>query len=123
MIRGIRGAIDVDENSREAILTATSKLLKEIISRNEIDTEKICSIFITATPDLNAEFPAYAVRENGLVRVPVLCAVEIGVPSGMKSLIRMLIHLNTDRGQTEVRHVYLGAAAKLRPDLAGDEQS
>jgi chorismate mutase len=118
MTRGIRGAVSVVENSSEAIFEATSHLLQEIISRNEIDPSDIASMFLTTTPDLNADFPAYAVRSNGLSHVPVLCASEIDVPGAMKQLVRILLHVNTDRKQSEIRHVYLGEAASLRPDLA-----
>ena len=121
MTRGVRGAIQVEADTREAILKAASELLREMIARNEMQPEDIASIFMTATPDLTAEFPAYAVRENGYTRVPVLCAVEMNVPTGMKRLIRALIHWNTNKEQSEIKHVYLGEAAKLRPDLSGDE--
>jgi chorismate mutase len=118
MIRGIRGAICVAEDSREAIFSATTQLLREVLDRNSLKPEDIASMFITATPDLNADFPAYAVRGNGLSQVPVLCASEIDVPHAMKGLIRVLVHVNTGRSQAEIRHVYLGETARLRPDLA-----
>jgi chorismate mutase len=123
MVRGIRGAIDVPENSRKAIFDATTRLLREILTRNELDTEAVASMFLTTTPDLNADFPAYAVRGNGLSSVPVLCASEIDVPGAMPSLVRILVHVNTDKKQGEIAHVYLGRAAKLRPDLAGEKDS
>ena len=120
MTRGIRGAVTVAENTREAIFEATSHLLREIIGRNEIDPSDIASMFLTTTPDLNADFPAYAVRGNGLGQVPVLCASEINVPGAMKQLVRILVHVNTNRAQSEIKHVYLGEAARLRPDLTGE---
>jgi chorismate mutase len=118
MVRGIRGAVCADANSKEAIFAATTRLLKELLGRNELVETDIVSIFLTTTPDLNADFPAYAVRGNGLSRVPVLCASEIAVPGAMQSVIRMLLHVNTDKTQDEILHVYLGEASKLRPDLA-----
>jgi len=123
MVRGIRGAIDVPANTREAIFQATTRLLREILTRNDLDTEAVASMFLTTTPDLNADFPAYAVRGNGLSHVPVLCASEIDVPGAMPSLVRVLIHVNTGKKQNEIAHVYLGEAAKLRPDLAGGNNS
>jgi chorismate mutase len=122
MTRGIRGAVCAKSNTKEAIFSATTQLLRDIIKQNELATEDIVSIFITATSDLNADFPAYAVRENGLRLVPVLCAVELSVPNAMTSVIRMMVHVNTDKTQGEIKHVYLGATAKLRPDLSGTEQ-
>jgi chorismate mutase len=122
MIRGIRGAICAEANSREAIFEATQNLLTRIIEANEIEIERIASIFITATPDLTADFPAFAAREIGLSLVPLLCATEIDVPGAMKCVIRVLIHVDTEKQQTDIRHLYLGETTRLRPDLAGGKE-
>lgn len=117
-VRGIRGAITAEDNTAEAISKATKELLQALIKVNEINTEDIASIFLTTTPDLNADFPATAARELGWNLVPLLCAREIDVPNGMKQLIRVLMHVNTSKSQAEIRHQYLGNAATLRPDLS-----
>lgn len=119
LVRGIRGAITVDENTAEDICQATKELLITMVEANGVQTEDIASIFLTTTPDLNADFPASAARELGWTLVPLLCAREIDVPSGMKKLIRVLMHVNTVKTQAEITHQYLGQAATLRPDLAG----
>ncbi len=121
MIRGIRGAICVEANTREAIHAATRRLLEQIFAANEVDTEAIASIFITATPDLNADFPAYAAREMGLTLVPLMCTIELDIPGAMQRVIRVLVHINTDKSQAEIKHQYLGDAASLRPDLSGEK--
>jgi chorismate mutase len=122
MMRGVRGAVCAAANSREAIFEATKKLLIHMFAKNEIDAENIASIFITATPDLTADFPAYAVREMGLSKIPLMCATEINVPGTLQRVIRVLIHVETDKKQNEIRHLYIGDAARLRPDLAGGEE-
>lgn len=38
-LRGIRGAIQVEENSRNEILSKTTQLLQEIISANNLDKQ------------------------------------------------------------------------------------
>ncbi len=119
MMRGIRGAICAEANSREAIFEATTNLMAKMIKSNDIEIERIASIFITASPDLTADFPAFAAREIGLSLVPLLCATEINVPGALQRVIRILIHVNTEKHQHEIRHLYLGDAARLRPDLAG----
>ncbi len=116
-LRGIRGAIKVGKNQREEILNATKKLLKNIFYENQLKIENIVSIFFTTTEDINAEFPAYAVREMGWKYVPVLCAREINVPNSMKGVIRVLVHAYTDKKQNEIKHQYLGETIKFRPDL------
>jgi len=119
-MRGIRGATRVNENTRDEILHATRELLGEMITANQIEADDIASVFFTATADLDAEFPAYVTRELDWADVPLLCAREMSVPHGMTSVIRILIHVNTEKTQAEIRHIYKGETARLRPDLFGE---
>lgn len=112
----LRGANEVTENTAEAILSATDKLMREIVSRNELGADDLVSCIFTLTPDLDAQFPAAAARAMGLSSVPLLCAREIPVPGALPRIIRVMIHAYMDR---PAEHVYLGEAAKLRLDLAG----
>ncbi|HHI03150.1 MAG: chorismate mutase [Candidatus Zixiibacteriota bacterium] len=118
-LRGIRGAVRVKENCEKEIISATRKLLLKMTELNDIKPDDIASIFFTATSDLDAEFPAYATRGLGYDLVPLLCAREMEVPKGMSRLIRILIHVNTDKSQENIRHQYLGETSKLRPELCG----
>ena len=117
MVRGIRGATTVDRNDAAEIREATQELLQMILSENALCTEDLVSAIFTVTPDLNADFPASSAREIGWELVPLLCATEIPVPSGLSRCIRVLIHVNTTRCQTEIRHVFLRNAIALRKDL------
>ncbi len=117
-VRGIRGAITVRENSRRAIVEATARLLRAMVRANGVRKEEIVSALLTATDDLDAVFPAQALRRLGWRDVPVLCAREIRVPDGLPRTVRALLHVSTDRTQREIRHTYLSGATKLRPDLA-----
>ena len=72
MVRSIRGAITVDNNTREDILDAAKELVQEALNRNEIDKEDIASIIFTLTPDLDKAFPAAGVRQLGVTDVPLL---------------------------------------------------
>ena len=112
----LRGANEVTENTAEAILSATDKLMREILSRNRLGADDLVSCIFTLTPDLDAQFPAAAARAMGLSSVPLLCAREIPVPGALPKIIRVLIHAYMDR---PAEHVYLGEAAKLRLDLTG----
>ncbi len=111
----IRGAIRVERNDRDAIFRATQRLLREIRRRNDLREEDVLSAFFTMTPDLNADFPAYAAREMGWTDTAMLGAQETAVPGAMDRTVRVLIHARTDGSP---RHVYLGEAAAMRPDLA-----
>jgi chorismate mutase len=116
-VRGIRGAITVSENTKEAILEASTTLLRELVEKNELDVHEICSIFFTLTQDLNQEFPAFSARKIGLTDTPLLCMTEISVPGSLEKCLRILIHVNTNKSQKAMKHLYLGGAQKLRPDL------
>ncbi|MDN5344024.1 MAG: chorismate mutase [Clostridia bacterium] len=113
-VRGLRGAIDVAENTAAAILAATEDLLREIVTRNKLGVEDIISAIFTVTPDLNAAFPAAAARRLGWKEAALMCATEIPVPDSLAMIVRVLIHAYSDH---EPVHVYLGRAGELRPDL------
>lgn len=115
--RGVRGATTVPNNDRDEILEATRQLLALIIRRNGIDPKDVASAIFTVTSDLNAEFPALAARQLGWMDVPLICTHEISVPGSLPKCIRILLHWNTDRPQSEIAHVYVRDAVRLRPDL------
>lgn len=118
-VRGVRGAITVETNSKAEILQATRELLEEVIARNQLtDFSEIVSAVFTTTPDLNACFPAEAARELGMGSVPLLCASEINVAGALPRVIRILLHLNTDKHQAEMIHIYLRDAQALRKDIS-----
>lgn len=119
-VRGVRGAIDVSDDRPEEIVFATRDLLSGMLEANpELRSEDIASAIFTTTDDLQSAYPARAAREMGWNAVPMICSRELPVPGGLPRCIRVLLHWNTEISQQAVRHVYLGAAAGLRPDLAG----
>lgn len=121
-MRGIRGATTAAENTAEAIIAATDRLLRELTARNQVQVDDIAAVFFTTTADLNAEFPAVAARALGWGQVPLLCGNEIDVPGRLPSCIRVLMLVNTDVAQADIAHVYLDGAAGLRPDLSADKR-
>ncbi|MGB4268424.1 MAG: chorismate mutase [Spirochaetota bacterium] len=122
VVRGVRGAITVDENSKEEIVHRTEELLRVIVTVNKIQTNDIASAIFTVTDDLNAEFPAVAARNLGWIHIPLLCSREIPVPGSLGMCVRVLLHINTDKNPEEIVHVYLRDAKKLRPDIGRPEQ-
>jgi chorismate mutase len=116
--RGIKGATTSPDNSEEAILAATRELLKAMISMNGVQTEEIAAVFFTSTVDLNSVFPARAARELGLDGIPLLCAQEIEVARSLPRCLRVLLLVNTEKGQSQLRHLYLREARELRPEFA-----
>jgi chorismate mutase len=116
-VRAARGAIHVDEDSSDEVLSATERLLTQMLERNEVAADDIVSAFFTVTDDLRSAYPAEAARRMGLGRVPLLCAQEIPVEGSMRQVIRVLLQFHTARGPAEVKHVYLDGAETLRDDL------
>ena len=116
-VRAVRGATQVDTDERDALLEGTAELVREVLARNDLSPADLISVIFTATPDLTAEFPAYAARAIGITDVPFLCATEIDVPGAMPRVVRLLAHVETERTREEVRHVYLRGASALRTDL------
>ena len=121
-MRGIRGAITVEENSKEQIGLAARQLVTKILSLNELRTENITAIIFSMTKDLTAGFPSTALRQRPAFRlVPLFDTLEPDVDNSLPLCIRVLILANTDKEQNKIHHVYLGAARNLRPDLDQDK--
>ena len=117
-VRGIRGAITVQHDTPEEIRQATRRLLKALLEANPgLAPADIASAFFTVSEDLVSEYPAHGARELGWSQTPLMCAREIPVPTGMPRCIRVLVHWNTELPQSEIQHVYLEEARRLRPDL------
>ncbi|MFD1937654.1 MULTISPECIES: chorismate mutase [Nonomuraea] len=118
MVRAIRGAIQVEANDRDAIISGTTELVAAVMERNQLTTDDVISVLFTATPDLTAEFPALAARKLGFHEVPLICCTEIGVPGALPRVVRLMAHVESDRPRAEIQHVYLRGATVLRQDIA-----
>ncbi len=116
-VRGIRGATTAEANTKEEILLRTRELLDSIITRNRLEIAEIASVIFSVTSDLDAAYPAAAAREMGWKLIPLFCTMEMAVPGSLARCIRVLVHVNTEKRQDEMSHVYLYGAKKLRPDL------
>lgn len=120
--RGIRGAITVKKNEKDAIVFATEMLLEKIISVNKIKVEDIASVIFSVTKDLTKEFPAIAAREMGWLYTPLMCTNEIDIEGSLKKCIRVMMIVNSDKPQGKMKHIYLDEAQKLRPDLSTEHK-
>ncbi|MHB8185554.1 MAG: chorismate mutase [Dermatophilaceae bacterium] len=117
-VRAIRGAIQLDVDEREHVLSSTRELVSSILEANALTKDDVISIMFTATPDVRSEFPAVAARELGLGDVPLMCAQELDIAGAMPMVIRLMAHVNTALSRDQITHVYLRGAAALRRDLA-----
>jgi len=119
MVRGLRGATTVDEDSVEQVTQRSQELILRLMERNDLAEDDIVSVLFTASADVTSIFPATAIREIGFGAVPLLCAAEIAVPGAMPLCIRVLLHVHTTKSRDDIRHVYLHGAQGLRDDLPG----
>lgn len=118
LVRAIRGAITVENNSETDILSATKELINSIIQENNISKDDVISIIFTATRDLDAVYPAVAARQIGFTDVALMCVNEMYVPGSLEKCIRIMMHVNTGKKNSELKHIYLKGAKILRPDIA-----
>jgi len=114
---GLRGAITCTEDTKAEIEAKTQRLIKEMLARNDVASDDLVSIMVTATDDLTEEFPATAARALGLGDVPLLCARELAIRHGMPMTIRVMMHFYGEQPRGELHHVYLEGARTLRDDL------
>lgn len=112
--RGVRGATVAHDNTPESIREAVTDLVSQIVQRNAIDPDDLAAAFFTTTPDLNASFPAEAIRHMGWEYVPMLGAVEMAKPGAPGRCIRVLLLWNTPVSVRDVQHVYLRGTEVLR---------
>ncbi|MBG92439.1 MAG: chorismate mutase [Chloroflexi bacterium] len=120
MLRGVRGATTVSQNTREDILDRTKELLRSIVDANSIHKDDVASIVFSCTRDLDAVFPAEAAREDGWTEVALECFSEMYVEGGLKQCIRILMHVNTEKSNAELNHIYIHGATSLRADLVNE---
>lgn len=122
MTRGIRGATTVTQNEESLILASTKLLIEEMIEKNDVDPQTVSHAFISVTKDINAGFPAKALRQlPGWSYVPVMCMKEIDVPNSLSKCIRVMMVVQTNKGQQEISHIFQNDAIQLRPDLINKE--
>lgn len=119
-VRGVRAAATVTANDAQEIQDVTLDMINQLVSENNIDPADIASVWITVTNDLDATFPAKPIRQlPDWELVPIMCALEIPVKNSLEKCIRIMLHWNTTKSQQEIKHIYLGGARALRPDLVG----
>ncbi|MFE9374352.1 chorismate mutase [Streptomyces sp. NPDC006711] len=117
-VRAVRGAVQLERDEAGHMGERVGALLTEILERNGLTPDDLISIWFTATPDLRSDFPAAAARQLGLADVPLICAQELDIAGAMPRVVRILAHAETYLDRAEIAHVYLGAAADLRKDIA-----
>ncbi|WP_274556615.1 chorismate mutase [Streptomyces spiramyceticus] len=117
-VRAVRGAVQLERDEAGHMEEQVVELLTAMLERNGLTPDDLISIWFTATPDLHSDFPAAAARKIGIVDVPLICAQELDIAGAMPRVVRILAHVESDLPKSGISHVYLGAAAALRKDIA-----
>nr|WP_205615493.1 chorismate mutase [Streptomyces harenosi] len=117
-VRAVRGAVQLERDEAGHMDEQVAALLTAVLERNGLTADDLISIWFTATPDLHSDFPAAAARKLGITDVPLICAQELDIEGAMPRVVRLLAHIESDKPRSEIAHVYLGAAAALRKDIA-----
>ena len=121
-VLAIRGATTVNSNSKEEILKETSILIETIISKNNLSTEDIISMCFTMTKDLDAVYPAVAVRQIlDIHDIPMLNYEEKHIQGSLIKCIRVMMYINTEKNRCDINHIYLNNAKNLRKDLINEQ--
>jgi chorismate mutase len=114
----IRGATTVNSNNAEDIKTASLELIQKIVQENSIEANDIIMLFITMTNDLTSYNAASAIRLGmNWSEVPFFTSQEPHIDGGLEKCIRVLVQIQSAKNKSDIKHVYLGKAAALRPDL------
>ncbi|MDX3096959.1 chorismate mutase [Streptomyces sp. ME01-24h] len=117
-VRAVRGAVQLERDEAGHMHERVAELLTAILERNRIAVDDLISVWFTATPDLHSDFPAVAARKLGITDVPLICAQELDIAGAMPRVVRILAHVESGLSKSDISHVYLGAAAALRKDIA-----
>ena len=110
----IRGATTAESNTKDSIVKATSEMLEELVSSNDLNVEDIISAFFTTTRDLNTQFPAVAARKIGWEYVALMCSHEMFIDDAQPMCIRVMVHVNSEKDVKSINNVYLKDAINLR---------
>lgn len=120
-VRGIRGATTVEADDPAEVTAATRELLERLTQDNGVAVEEVAGVWFTTTADIRSEFPAVAARQLGWVDVPLLCGREMEVAGGnarsIPRCIRVLLLVNTELAQGQVRAAYLRGARTIKAEL------
>jgi chorismate mutase len=95
--------------------------MHELFERNGLEVDDVISILVTGTPDVTTIHPATAVRSYGLADVPIMGAQELLIDGTLGHCIRVMLHIDTDKPRSALRHVFLEGAVVLRPDLVEEQ--
>ena len=116
----VRGAVTVLKDEREEISSATKKMLRIILEKNNIEMSEVICVMFSTTKDITSFYPAAAAREIGFTDCALYSSAEPDIEGSLKLCIRVMLLADKIKDKQDIKHVYLGEAKKLRRDLCDD---
>ena len=116
VVKAVRGAVKLDEDSRESAEQWILQMMKELVGRNSIGEREIVSILFSQTKDIKRINPASILRLMGFAGTPLFCTQEPEVEGSMERVVRVMITFY-GRKKKMITPVYLNGADSLRKDL------
>jgi chorismate mutase len=113
----VRGATTIEYDNKEEIVASTTCLIEKMIESNGVRIEDVVSMMFTCTRDIKSSYPSEAARNLGIIYSGLLCFQEMYVEGSMEKCIRILMLVNGEKKQKDVKHIFLNRAVSLRPDL------
>lgn len=115
----IRGAVCA-ENTKEDISDKAVELIAAVLEKNNLSPDDVDAVIFSATNDLDACYPATAVRERySMSNAAFMCFAEMTVENSLDHCLRVSV-FTEKLSQKDCKHCYLGGAAVLRKDCAAN---
>lgn len=121
-IYALRGAIQLPDDTKDAMELAVGRMLGELSAKNRILPHRIIQVVFSQTADLRNANPATALRRCGFSKAPLFCTQEPVYPDSLPRTVRVLLLCRAPFWSRAYwrrpLHCYLDGAAALRPDLS-----
>ena len=114
----IRGATTIERDCKEDIFLAVKELIDEIFLVNRVNKEEVRLVVFSLTTDIHAYHPAKAARECGYDFAPLFAAIEPEIDGGLKLCIRLMVFVERNMENRNIKHVYQRGAKVLRKDIS-----
>ncbi|MCD4680645.1 MAG: chorismate mutase, partial [Bacteroidales bacterium] len=122
-VTAARGAVQIKSDKIEDIQFGVVSLYNQIMQQNNLEIQDVISLIISQTDDLVTANPAFLLRKAiPAIEIPLFCVQECKCENSMPRVIRYLLHVNVQEG-TNLHHIYIHGAEKLRPDIPQFQES
>lgn len=112
-MKALRGAVNFTCDCAQEIYAKTEELIKELLSKNELNADSLICVIFSTTKDIKSMYPAKVFREKFCASVPLFSVTEPDIDGGMPLTLRILALAETSNSFP----VYLYETKKLRSDL------